>query len=293
MRKMLTALDKRQPTERNWTANILLFSGGNITRPHLINFGRWLVGRYGMISNFHLVENKTSKVLFPKSEQSFEESQLAETEGIFSRRKECRNIYEGIESISATYGFSGVEPNTVLLGWGRQTQDPVRFAKMLKYLSDLDLNIVLLDYNAEKGFGDYHRIDVWWRGGSNNGNLVLSLIKFIRISYEWRNAVVRLLIVNPENRKKRKIERQAADVLDNMRISAEVLVINNEKDQTPINDLITNYSSDADLTFLGIPPIAEGEEKKFIERADKLYKGLGTLVLVKASTFFSVLKIGS
>ena len=150
MRKMLTVLDKRQPTERNWTANILLFRGGNINRPHLIQFGKWLVGRYGMISNFHLIENKSSRVLFPKSEQSFEEEQLAEAEGIFSRRKECKNIYEGIESISATYGFSGMEPNTMLLGWGRQTQNPVRFARMLKYLSDLDLNIVLLDYNQEK-----------------------------------------------------------------------------------------------------------------------------------------------
>jgi amino acid transporter len=293
MRKMLTVLDRRQPTERNWTANILLFSGGKINRPHLISFGRWLVGRYGMISNFHLVENKSSKVLFPKSEQSFDEDQLEELEGIFSRRKECRNIYEGIESISATYGFSGVEPNTVLLGWGRQTQDPVRFAQMLKYLSDLDLNIVLLDYNQERGFGNFKRIDIWWRGGSNNGNLVLSLIKFIRTSYEWRNATVRLIIVNPENRKKRRIEKQAAEVLDNMRMNAEVLVINNEKDQVPINDLIIKYSSDADLTFLGIPTIVEGQEKEFIERADKLYKGLGTLVLVKASSFFSVLRIGS
>jgi len=292
MRKMLTALDKRQPTERNWTANILLFSGGKTNRPHLIHFARWLVGRYGMISNFHLVENKSSTVLFPKSEQSFEEDQLAKEEGIFSRRKECRNVYEGIESISATYGFSGVEPNTVLLGWGRQTQDPVRFAQMLKYLSDLDLNLVLLDYNQEKGFGQYNRIDVWWRGGSNNGNLMLSLIKFIRTSYEWRNTAIRLLIVNTVNRKKKQIESQALEVLDNMRISASVQVLNNQNDKSPINELILKHSSDADLTFLGIPPIIEGQEGEFIQRADELYKGLGTLVLVKASSFFSVLKIG-
>ncbi len=62
--------------------------------------------------------------------------------------------------LSLTYGFSGVEPNTVLLGWGRQTRNPVQFAKMLKYLSDLDLNIVLLDYEPERGFGKYEQIDV-------------------------------------------------------------------------------------------------------------------------------------
>ncbi len=292
MRKMLTSLDKRKPTERNWTANILLFSGGNNIRPHLLQFSRWLVGSYGMVSNFHLVENKTSKVLFPKSEQSFEENQLQEAEGVFSRRQDCRNIYEGIESISATYGFSGVEPNTVLLGWGRQTADPARFVRMLRYLSDLDLNIVLLDYNQEKGFGSYQQIDVWWRGGSNNGNLVLSLIKFIRTAYEWRNARVRLLIVNPVNSKKKLIEKQALAVLDNMRIHAEVKVLNNQKDNLPIHKLIQKHSSGSDLTFLGIPEMIEGGEEKFMGRTDSLIADLGSVVLVKASSFFSVLKIG-
>jgi hypothetical protein len=270
----------------------LLFSGGSQNRPHLIHFGKWLVGRHGLISNFDLIENKSSKVLFSKSEQSLEEDHLAQEEGIFSRRQDCNDIYQGIETISATYGFSGVEPNTVVLGWGRRTKEPIRFAKMLRHLAELDMNIVLLDYNQEKGFGNYKQIDVWWRGGSNNGNLVLSLIKFIRTSYEWRIATVRLLIVNPENEKKTKIEKHAKEVLDNMRMNAKIKVINNEKDRKPINKLIREQSVNADLIFLGIPEVIAGQEKEFIKRADELYKDLGTLVLVNASSFFSILHIG-
>lgn len=293
IRKILTSLDRKIISERNWRANILLFSGGTVNRPHLIQFGKWLVGRHGLISNFDLIKNTSSKVLITKSKQSIEENSLAGDEGIFSRRQDCRDIYEGIETISATYGFSGVEPNTVLLGWGRQTTNPMRFAKMLKYLSDLDLNVVLLDYNPEVGFGNYERIDVWWRGGSNNGNLVLSLIKFIRISYEWRNANIRLLIVNHDNQKKKKIEKQAKSVLDNMRMDAEIKVLNNQNDKWPVNKLIRKHSANADVIFLGIPDIKEGTEKEFIRRTDALYKDLKTLVLVKASSSFSVLKIGS
>jgi hypothetical protein len=293
IRKILTSLDKKVMSERNWRANILLFSGGTVNRPHLIQFGKWLVGRHGLISNFDLIKNPSSKVLITKSKQSIEENSLAGDEGIFSRRQDCNNIYEGIETISATYGFSGVEPNTVLLGWGRQTKDPMRFAQMLKYLSDLDLNIVLLDYNPEVGFGNYEQIDVWWRGGSNNGNLVLSLIKFIRISYEWRNANIRLLIVNHQNEKKKKIENQAKSVLDNMRMDAEIKVLNNQNDKWPVNKLIRKHSANADVIFLGIPEIQEGTEKEFIRRTDELYKDLKTLVLVKASSSFSVLNIGS
>lgn len=291
MRKMLTKLDKKQLGERNWRANILLFSGGKSNRPHLIEFAKYLVGQHGLISNFDLILNTSSKVLFPKHKQAIPEDEMSGDEGIFSRRQDCSNIYAGMKSIAATYGFSGVEPNTVLLGWARQTEDPVGFAKLLKYLSDLDMNIVMLDFDSAVGFGDFKQIDVWWRGGSNNGNLVLSLIKFIRTSYEWRNVVIRLMIINNDSLKEPNIIKDTKEVLDNMRINAEIRIINNEA-KLPVNHVIKTESANADLIFLGIADVQEGNEMEFIERADLLYKDLGTIALVKASSFFNELRIG-
>ena len=291
LRTILTKLDQAKVVERNWRANLLLFSGGSSSRPHLIEFAKYLVGKYGMISNFDLVLNTTSKVLFPKHKQALPEDETNGDEGVFARRQECSNIYAGIKSISATYGFSGVEPNTVLLGWARETDDPVGFAKLLKYLTDLDLNIVLLDYDEKIGFGKYQQIDIWWRGGSNNGNLVLSLIKFIRLSYEWRNVTVRLMIINNDKLKEPKIIKDTKRVLSNMRMDADIKIINNEN-KIPVNQVIKNESADADLIFLGIADVQEGKETEFIERADYLYKDLGTIALVKASSFFKEIKIG-
>ena len=292
IRKMLSKLARKQINERNWRPNILLFSGGAKNRPHLIEFGKFLVGDQGLISNFDLILNKTSSVLFPKHQQAIPEEEMEGDEGIFSRRQECNNIYEGIESISATYGFSGVEPNTVVFGWGRQTEDPLRFAKMIRHLTDLDMNIVMLDYDLEKGFGNYSQIDIWWRGGSNNGNLVLSLIKFLKVSYKWRNAVVRLMIINPNSKREKRIRKDARKALDKMRMDIEVRVINNENYKRPVNQIIKEESKDADLIFLGIAPVIKGKEMEFVNRADELYQDLGTLALVKASSFFKELHIG-
>ncbi len=292
VRKLLTAMDKKQLNERNWRANILLFSGGTTNRPHLIEFGKCLVGRHGLISNFDLVKTNKSKVLFPKNEQSITDKHIEDEEGIFSRRQECSDIFEGIQNIAATYGFSGVEPNTVLMGWGRKTEDPVGFARMLRRLSELDMNIVLLDYHPEKGFGNYKKIDLWWRGGSNNGNLVLALIKFMRTSYEWRNAHVRLIIINDKNELKPTIERDAKQVLENMRMDVEIKVLNNQHDKRPVNMIIKSQSANADLIFLGLADVREGQEMEFIERADSLYKDLGTVAMVNASSFFKELHIG-
>ncbi len=292
LRKLLTQLSKKTLTERNWRPNILLFSGGAGSRPHLIEFGKALVGEHGMISNFILVINSTSKVLFPKSKQALTKDILSKDEGIFSRLQESNDLYKGIESIAATYGFSGVEPNTILMGWGRKTEDHVRFAKMFKHLCDLDHNIVMLDYNKEKGFGNYKRIDVWWRGGSNNGNLILSLIKYIRSSYKWRHASVRIMLINNENSKHDRIYKKAKLALNNMRMDAEIRIINNEVDKTPVNKIIKRESGSADLTFLGLADVVEGKEQDFVERADTLYQDLGTIALVKASTFFKEMYIG-
>ncbi|MCF6342351.1 MAG: amino acid permease, partial [Bacteroidales bacterium] len=142
IRRMLTKLARNQLNERNWRPNILLFSGGTNNRPHLIEFGKYLVGNQGLISNFDLVLNKTSKVLFPKHQQAIPSEEREGDEGVFSRRQECSDIYEGIVSIAATYGFSGVEPNTVVFGWGRQTKDPIDFARMIRRLADLEMERV-------------------------------------------------------------------------------------------------------------------------------------------------------
>lgn len=292
VRKILHKLDREEPDERNWRPNILLFSGGTKNRPHLIEFGKALVANQGMISNFDLILNPTSKVLFPKHKQILSDADTETNQGIFSRKQECSNIYEGIETIASVYGFSGVEPNTILLGWIRNSDDPHRFVSMLNRLVDLDLNLVMLDFDKERKFGNYSLIDVWWRGGSNNGNFVLSLIKFITSTYEWRNARVRIMIVNPINERKSWIERDAHNVLKNMRIDAEIRVINNEIEKRSIYDIIKQESINSDLTFLGIPDIKNGKEEKFIEDTNKLCNDIGSTVLVKASSLFKELHIG-
>ncbi|MDC1370834.1 Na-K-Cl cotransporter, partial [Flavobacteriales bacterium] len=119
----LKNLDKKSTHKRNWNPNILLFSGGTETRKHLIDFSKTVAGAKGMISNFDLIENKTSKLLLAKHKQSVKDDELY-SQGIFARKQECKDVYLGIEAISSTYGFSGVEPNTVLTSWEQSSDDP-------------------------------------------------------------------------------------------------------------------------------------------------------------------------
>ncbi len=277
--------------EHHWRANILLFSGGTKTRPYLVDFAKSLVGNYGLISNFDLKVNPDAGKLFPSPKVTIPEDEMEGDENIFSKRQEVNDIYNGMEAVAAIYGFSGVEPNTIVLGWGRHSENPLRFASMLHYFMKLDLNIVLLDYDKAKGFGNRMQIDVWLRGGSNNGNLILSLIRFIHNSYEWHKAAVRLLIIDSNGKKEKRIRARTARLLDNMRLKASVHVIKNPEGR-PVNEIIKEKSAGADLIFLGLAAVQKGKEAEFMQRADALYSNLGTIALVKASSYFSELHIG-
>ncbi|MCD4735769.1 MAG: hypothetical protein K8R53_06970, partial [Bacteroidales bacterium] len=292
VRSTLHEMDRKQEDERNWRPNIMLFSGSTFARPFLIEFGKDLAGNHGFISNFDLIENKEADVLFPKHEQSIQTEDSRRFKGVFTRKQQCRDFYDGIEIISRTYGFAGIEPNTVLMAWARQAKNPEKFAVTIRVLTELDLNVLMMDYDENAGFGNKERIDIWWRGRGNNGNLALSMVKFIWLSENWRNSKVRLLIVNPVNSEKKRILYEAAAVLENIRINAEIKVINNELEQKTFYEIIENESSGSDLIFLGIPEIELGKELEFVQKTNDLCTNIGTVILIKSSSRFRELNIG-
>ncbi len=281
LRKMESGTDHK----RNWKPNILLFSGGTENRSKLIEFSKAIAGQTGIITNFDLIENHEAKILFPKSKQRVKDEEL-EKFGIFGRQIEVQNEFKGIESIASTFGFSGIEPNTILMPWPGETKDPIWFTQMTKKLIDLDYNVLYLDYDKRWGFRKKELIDLWWRGFGNNAELMLSLVKFIKNSPDWINAKVRILLVNDTNTDNRLIEQKIKTILDQFRIEADIKIINNSVDQKPFYELMKIHSSKADLVMVGIPEIEEENSTDFVNKTNTLVNTIGTTLLVKASSQF-------
>ena len=279
----LRRMDEKEDHQRNWRPNILLFSGGTEARPHLIQLAREIAGKAGMISNFDLHENPEAKVLFPKHEQSVDDAALRQN-GIFARQQSVKDVYVGVETIASTYGFSGIEPNTVLMGWPRKTRNPVRFASMTQSLIDLDYNVLYLDFDSTRGFGKYKTIDMWWRGMSHNVTLMLKLSRQLRSAVNWRNARIRILMVIDRNSDILLLENRIHEVLASYRITASVQFIDNVEDK-PFYELMRKHSQFTDLVFLGIPDHIENE-KEYVEKTNELVENIGSTLLVRASTRF-------
>ena len=280
----LKNLDKKSTHKRNWNPNILLFSGGTETRSKLIEFSKNVAGSKGMISNFDLIENKTTKLLLPKHKHSVKDDELY-SQGIFARRQECKDVYIGIEAISSTYGFSGVEPNTVLTSWEQSSDEPKRFAQLTTKLCELDYNVLYLDYDKQRGFGAKKSIDIWWNDFSNTTELSLNLAKFMNSSIDWRQAQIRVLYVNNQNDKKAQLEEIINKLLSNYRIPAKCKIINNEIEGKELYEIMKVESYDSDLVIVGVPDHMDNEEV-FVEKTDELVKILGTTLLIRASSHF-------
>lgn len=281
----LKRLDQKKVHKRNWQPNMLLFSGGSEVRPYLVEFSKDIAGKTGMISNFELIENTSAEVLLPKNRQS-QSNDIYNDDGVFYRKQEVQNVFKGIEVIAQTYGFSGVEPNTVLMGWARNTKDPIWFAQMTKKLEKLDYNVLYLDFDKERGWGQKKRIDIWITKINEATDLMLHLGKLLKNSLDWNNAEVKVVYLNHTNSQQRVIEKIILEKLSNLRTSIDIQVLNNELEQKPFYELVKLHSYDADLIMVEIPNITQ-QEKEFVQSTNDFLNVMGTTLLVRASSHFN------
>ncbi len=290
-RSALLRLDAGLTHRRNWRPNVLLFSGSLAARPHLVEFARQLAGSRGLVTNFNLVETEST----PPPERSplagedaVAASGALPSWGVFTRQVPVPDVYSGIAHIADHYGFAGIEPNTVIMGYARNSRDPQRFTELLQHLADGDLNILLVDFDPDRGWGRRQRIDVWWRLAGSDVSFGLALIRFLGNADEWRDAEVRFLTVNDHDSAfNASILRDMGRVLDEHRVQAEVRVIDNVTERRPFPEIIRGESIDADLTVLGLSDLREGDPARFVADTNSIVGVLGTVVLAHASSFFA------
>ncbi len=277
---------------RNWRPNIILFSGGETSRPHLVEMGKSIVGKMGVFTNFVLSEQPSGEVLFGFKEDSMARPETARS-GIFTRHHSCRDIYEGMDMISRVYGFPGFEPNTILMGWARNSRQPEKFIRLLSNLKKQNFNALMLSYNKEKGFGNFKSIDVWWKGEGRNLSLAMVLLRFITSGEPWIGAKIRIIVINQDSGRTDSLYALVHQLLDNYRLMAEVKVINNGVEQLPEEDIMAAESGKTDLVMLEIPNPDAKEVQAIMNKAKGMTDVLGTSLLISASSFFDEASVAS
>ncbi len=276
---------------RNWRPNVILFSGGQHTRPHLIDMGKALVGKLGIFTNFELIEDTGADPILRAETGPGEAAASPKKPGVFTRRHHCRDFYEGIDLISRVYGFSGFEPNTILMGWGSRTKDPKRFANLIETFKKQDFNNVFLAYNHQTKFGNFKQIDFWWTSSGRNLSLAITLLRFISSGKEWMNAKIRIMVISQDSSQTESLYQIVYQLLDKYRVAAVVRVINNGIEKLPEEAIIQAHSNQTDLSIIELPETNKPFNAGMVEKISTMLAQTKTCLLIRASSHFDVLNL--
>ena len=290
--KGLRKLEAKERENSNWNPNIILFSGESKHRPYLLELGDTVSGRTGMVTNFKLIVDRDYDNPLPKTDQIVKDTTF-EKLGIFSRQVKVKNIFAGIVDIASTFGFSGVEPNTIMMGWPRGLNDAEEaYSKMTQTLLRLDYNLLYLDFDLEAKFGKYRTVDLWWREtDGKNAEMMLNIARFITESPKWNNTKIRVLFANNNNIENNIIKTKIAKLVEDLRVDVEIKIINNGVEQKPFYDLIALQSASTDLTLVGIPNYKIEKQAEFVVKTTNLFETIGSTLLVRAANNFNELEL--
>ena len=282
----LLKLSAKKENQRNWRPNIVLFSGGEKVRPHLVELGLWLTGKLGALTDFELITEEKERI---EEDEAPDRAKTDGRSGYFIRQLKCNTIAEGIKTVTSIYGFSGFEPNTVLLGWSKNSKNSSFLAEMIGDFKAKDLNAVFLDYDKEHGFGERKVIDIWWNGRGRHLTFSLNILRFLLSEPSWRDAKVRILVINPNTSLTDSIYQNTNALLNDKRISAEVTVLNDDFGSRSLDDIIKTHSSEADLIMLGLTQKSIAQTEEYIQKVNKICTLPASVLLLRPSFEFEVI----
>jgi amino acid transporter len=285
-KRSLLKLTNQKTDKRNWRPNIILFRGGKQERLHLVELGLAMSGKLGSLTDFELVIGSGNNAQPVKTQNNSNRE-----EHFFSRQIVSNSLENGINTVTSVYGFSGFEPNTVLMGWSHDPKNASMVANILSDLKKKNMNAVFLDYDKNAGFGKKERIDIWWNGKGRHLSFALNLMRFILSDNEWRDANLRILIINGDNKITDKLYRNTTTLLQEKRIAAEVKIISDDFGTRSKEMIINSESVEADLIILGISPNASSYTTNYIESIGHLNKLPASLLILSPSKEFEEINI--
>jgi hypothetical protein len=206
-----------------------MFSGEQENRPYLVELGKDLTNRLGILTGFEMQVSNESLLLRKKK---------FKTEDFFMNVHTCRDVYEGMDEVTRVYGFSGVEPNSVLMGWNQNPNHRQKFIEFIQRLGKNNLNALFVNYKSSRSFGDYKSIDIWWSGWGNNLSFAITILRHLTSSSNWKDAKIRLLAITNESGMDEKLYNMINKIVEEFRLTMEVKVVDNSVDKLPVNEIV-------------------------------------------------------
>ena len=232
--------------ERNWRPNLLIFSRLPVQNRRLLVLARGISGGRSLVTLASMLPGDDRSI----DRKSLEDAVVRTGAGLelelMPRLRFAEDAWAGMAETVNSYGFGPIAPNTVLLGLP-DAASITAFAQVVRTAVRERRNVMLVG-SAPETVSPGH-LDIWWRGGGNNGALMLALALLLRRDVAWGRLTPRVNMLI-HNRTVAEAEKQLSDYLVQARIEARTRILKTEG--APFAQVLSRHSSDASLSLIGL-----------------------------------------
>ena len=281
----LLAHKKLEEHSRNWRPNLLVFADGVEESLWKVETANDLTVGRGIVTVVRLQQSDLTAL--PSVEERKETIEQMEAFlqshdiDAFCELDVVDRKTEGYVSVAQANGIAGMQSNTVMMDWSTDLE----IAPLMLAMDSLQKSLV---FTRLKGWEHKReRIDVWWSGTYQNGDLMLLLAHLLSLSQNWRTAKIYLKTVVDDGAVFEEREEALRQICQQTRIQAECEVLIRQSSQS-LNEVIVSHSRTADLVMLGmsLPDPDPEKTSEFVEWYDTLAAGLDNVFFVRNSSPF-------
>lgn len=280
---------RRLPVDpRNWRPHILVFAEDPHKRRDLLRFAAWLNQGRGILTVCHMMVGELEELAPQIPEQTRRDFEDMESDdlSVFTEVDVVPDLESGMLNIVQANGIAGLTSNTMMLGWSDKTERRGELLRCVRKAALLGKSSLLCRIAPRRWAARLQRIDVWWGGLQNNGDMMLLFAHLLSLNPEWAEAEISVKMIASNAMTHDDSKRSLEHLIRRSRISAETEVLPREEGRS-VQETIQEVSGDADLVFLGLQDAAPGEEEAYGERLASLIGDLPTVIFLRAAGPFA------
>jgi amino acid transporter len=289
----LLRINRRLLSPRNWRPLIIVFVKDVNERIELVNLAAAFGQNRGILT--------VCKLTFADDHLSLEKQKELQKQMMHDLKSHhleafcevdvVQSLHNGILNISKGHGIAGLKTNTVMFGWSGDRAGNAQQLRIIRDLSVAGKNILLVKFNDHESWKEktHRRIDIWWGGRENNGDLMLILAYMLKLTPEWENARIHIHAVVNNLMEQDLLSKGIRASLAEARIYASVhTVLKNEDGFTSI---LHRESTGADIVFLGLKVTKTGEEEKHAAKLEQMAGVAKVVVFVQNNSIRETLPL--
>jgi len=285
----LLKLRENRTDPRNWRPHILLLAGDPAKRLNLVRLASWFNQDRGIVTACRLMTGDLGSAGIEIDRVRAEMEAEIDEAGLtaFCEAHVVPDFETGVLDIAQASGVGELQANTVMFGWTKQRERLASQIRIMRALANAGKSTIISRLNWAHEPGQEKRIDLWWGGLQNNGDLMLLLAHLLRLNPEWSNARLTVRSIARSEAERDTQHSGLAELLAENRIDAATEVLYEPDTTRDVAEILHGTSARADIVFLGLMIPSFGDETRYAERLEQLAEGFRTTIFVRNAGRFA------